>query len=227
MAVVQRPLPTSGVSPEPDPADADLLFKEAKQREHKRRLLWLGVAVVALGATAGGYLTATNSSPHPESLVTRPLHFPSVAAGESCPATPGHPVHTSFFDGVALGNGPVRVLVGNHGDLLRGQADLGTSQAHGWFALEMIWFSVPGYDGPFVVRAKRLGASGPIRVKPGDAGTVPGSGPLVVPAGPTINTQDGYRTVPGSTWVTSSGCYAWQIDGQNFSEVITVDALSP
>ena len=213
--------------PSPSPPDADLLFKEAKQRERKRRLLWLGVTVVALGTAAGGYLTASSPSPHPETLVTRPLHFPSAAAGESCPATPGHPVHTSFFDGVALGNGPVRVLVGNHGDLLRGQADLGTSQAHGWFALETIWFSVPGYDGPFVVRAKRLGASGPIRVQPGDSGTVRGSGPLVVPAGPTINTQDGYRTVPGSTWVTSSGCYAWQIDGQNFSEVITVDALSP
>ena len=218
---------TACAPPETDNSEAQALFEEARRRERKRRLLWLGATVVALGATAGGYLLATNSSPRPDSLVTRPLHVPSVSAGQNCPATPGHPIHTSFLDGVALGTGPVRVLVGNKGDLLRGQADLGTSQASGWFALQTLWFSVPGYDGPFVVRAKRLGASGPIRVQPGDSGTVPGSGPLVVPAGPTINTQDGYRTVPGSTWVTSSGCYAWQIDGQNFSEVITVDALSP
>jgi len=226
MAIAPSPAPPENVL-SPSPPDADLLFKEAKQRERKRRLLWLGVTVVALGTAAGGYLTANSPSSHPESLVTRPLHFPSLAAGENCPATPGHPIHTSFFDGVALGTGPVRVLVSNKGDLLRGRAALGTSQAPGWFALQTLWFSVPGYDGPFVVRAKRLGASGPIRVQPGDSGTVPGSGPLVVPAGSTINTQDGYRTVPGSSWVTSSGCYAWQIDGQNFSEVITVDALSP
>ena len=218
---------TACAPPETDNGEAQALFEEARRRERKRRLLWLGVTVVALGAPAGGYLIATNSSPRPESLVTRALHVPSVAAGQNCPATPGHPFHTSFFDGVELGTGPVRVLVSNKGDLLRGRAALGTSSASRWFALQTLWFSVPGYDGPFVVRAKRLGATGPIRVQPGDSGTVPGSGPLVVPAGPTINTQDGYRTVPGSTWVTSSGCYAWQIDGQNFSEVITVDALSP
>jgi hypothetical protein len=36
--------------------------------------------------------------------------------------------------------------------------------------------------------------------------------------------MDGFRTTPGSTWVTSAGCYAWQVDGRNFSEVIVVDA---
>jgi len=52
MAVVQRPTPTSGVSAEPDPTDADLLFREAKQRERRRRLLWLGTAVIVV-ALAG------------------------------------------------------------------------------------------------------------------------------------------------------------------------------
>jgi len=148
-----------------------------------------------------------------------------VAPGEKCPATAGRPIGTSFFGGVALGNGPVRVLVGNEGDLLRGRADLGTTAIAGWFALETIWFSTPGYDGPFVVRAGRLGANSRIEVQSGPTGQAPGSGPLVVPAGPTGNNEDGYRTVPQSTWVTSPGCYAWQVDGRNFSEVIVVDAL--
>jgi hypothetical protein len=47
-----------------------------------------------------------------------------------------------------------------------------------------------------------------------------------VPAGPTINTQDGYRTVPGSTWIKSPGCYGWQVDGRGFSDVIVVKVVA-
>ena len=87
----------------------------------------------------------------------------------------------------------------------------------------------PAYDGPFVIRGARLGTRGPIAVQPGATGMTSGSGPLVVPAGATINTyytnwrrvqlRDavtgrlvpvlegyGYRTVPTSTWVKSPGC---------------------
>jgi len=95
----------------------------------------------------------------------------------------------------------------------------------GWFALETLWFAMPSYKGPFVVDAKRIGATGPIEVHPGPTGMQPGSGPLVVPAGPTANTEDGYRSMPGSTWVTSPGCYAWRVKGPHFSEMIVVDAL--
>ena len=48
--------------PSPSPPDADLLFREAKQRERRRRLLWLGavvivsvcVAALIVGLTRGG-----------------------------------------------------------------------------------------------------------------------------------------------------------------------------
>jgi hypothetical protein len=52
------------------------------------------------------------------------------------------------------------------------------------------------------------------------------SGPLIVSAGATTNTQDGYRAVPGSTWVRSPGCYAWQVDGRGFSEILVVHAIA-
>jgi len=117
----------------------------------------------------------------------------------------------------------VRVLVGNRGDLLHGRVDVGTTP--GWSALETLWFSMPGNDGPFVVRAKQLNGTGRIEVQPSGGGLTPGSGPLVVPAGPSLNPRDGYRTVPGSTWVTSPGCYAWQVDGPNFSEIIVADLV--
>jgi hypothetical protein len=175
------------------------------------------------GIVTGGYMVARGSVPTP--LRARPLHFPSLAPGQACPATPGRPIDNSFFGGMALGSGPVRVLVANAGDLSRGQADLGTTGAPGWFALQTLWFATPGYRGPFIVRAKRPGTRGPIEVRPRQTGLQPRSGPLVVGGKTTPNTQDGYRTAPGSTWVSSPGCYAWQVDGRNFSEMIVVDAL--
>jgi hypothetical protein len=132
-----------------------------------------------------------------------------------------------------MGDGPVRVLLADRGALLRGQVDLAATQkvlsatqrskASGWSAIQTLWLSVPGYDGPFVVRGRSLSGTGSMAVVPDSTGVAHGSGPLVVPAGPTMNTGDGYRTVPGSTWVTAPGCYGWQVDGNGFSEVIVVD----
>jgi len=80
MAVVQSPSHTNGISAEPDPADADLLFKEAKQRERRRRLTWLGVAVIVIGAVAA-IVVATSSGP------TAPPHHVKVTT-PSAPKSP-------------------------------------------------------------------------------------------------------------------------------------------
>jgi hypothetical protein len=155
-------------------------------------------------------------------LLKRSLQFPVVRNGASCPATPGAPVatYTSYFGGTALGDGPVRVAIGDGGNLRRGQAQLGSPDVPGWFALETLWFAMPSYDGPFVVRGEPLGGSGSIHVD----GSPTNASPLVVPPGPTANTQHGIRVAPVSTWVTSPGCYGWQVDGLSFSYVIVVAA---
>jgi hypothetical protein len=215
----------------PDPSviekevDAELLIREARRRQRRRRL----VVMLLIIAGAASYLLArtTASSPRSASLLSRPLHFPPLGADGRCPVTSGVTFDNSSFVGVALGSGPVRVLLADAGDVLRGSVDLGVRSAPGWFAVQTLWFSTPPYNGPFVVRAKRLGASGPIEVQPGGTGLGPGKGPLLVAAGATINTQDSYRTAPGSTWIKSPGCYAWQVDGRGFSEVIVMDAVAP
>jgi hypothetical protein len=211
--------------------ELDLLIREARRHQRRRQIL---AAVALVLAAAGVYLGARSaaSTPRPESLLARPLHFPSLGPDGRCPATSGpQAIVKSFFVGGMLGSGPVRVSIGNAGDFARGRVRLGTGGPGPWHALETIWFAMPGYDGPFVVRAARLGKPGPIEVQPGGNGLSPGSGPLVVPAGPTSNnypppgpgTYHGYRTVPGSTWVKTPGCYAWQVDGRGFSEVIVVN----
>ena len=70
-------------------------------------------------------------------LLKRTLHFPAPEALGACPATAGAPVdtYTSYFYGIALGDGPVRVAVGNRGDLLKGRAQAGSTGVTGWFAL--------------------------------------------------------------------------------------------
>jgi len=148
----------------------------------------------------------------------RSLHFPVLSHDQSCPASPGAPVdtYTSYFTGIALGDGPVRVVIGNRGDLLRGQVSVGSTGG----ALETLWFAMPSYQGPFVVRGERLDGSGTIAVD----GSASDPSALVVPPGPTANTEHGLRVAPVSTWLTSPGCYGWQVDGLTFTYVIVFDA---
>jgi hypothetical protein len=211
-----------------------LLIREARRRQRRRRLV---AAVMLVLAGGGVYLGVRSpaSADRPGSLLARPLHFPSLGPGGRCPVSSGSAASNAYFGGDALGNGPVKVLIANSGDVLHGRPTLGTGDP-GWFVLQTLWFAMPGYDGPFLVRGARLGKAAPIAVQPGATAFGPGSGPLIVPAGPTLNSYPeptgrpswaGYRTVPGSTWVRSAGCFAWQVDGRGFSEVIVVDALAP
>lgn len=153
-------------------------------------------------------------------VLNRPLHFPALRPGQHCPASPGSPVSTADFGGIALGNGPVRVVIADTGDLRRGVADLSPSSSPPWIALKTLWFSVPAYHGPFIIRARRLGHPGPVALGEG-----PTIAPLVVPPGPTLNGTGGWREAPGGLWVRTAGCYAWQVDGLTFSEMIIVHAV--
>src|ERR1019366_10115049 len=153
----------------------------------------------------------------------RLLAFPALTAGQSCPASPGSQLQTDSFSGIALGTGPVRPIIasGSASDASRGIADLVTSTSEPpWLDFKTLWTSVPSYQGPIVIRAKRLDSPGTITMGEG-----PTLAALVVPPGPTLNSSSGWRTAPGGTWVTAPGCYGWQIDGLTFSYVITFQAV--
>jgi hypothetical protein len=211
----------------PDELDnLELLIREARRRQRRRRLI---LTLILLAGLLGYLVTRTPAHPtRATSPIAHSTHSPSPGPARRCPVSSGVAFNNSDFNGIALGSGPVRVLIANAGDVLHGRPKLGTTGAPGWFALQTIWFAMPGYNGPFIVRAARVGAKGPIEVQPGGTGLTQGSGPLVVPAGPTVDTfADGYRTQPSSTWVKSPGCYAWQVHGGGFSESIVFQALSP
>lgn len=167
-----------------------------------------------------GSLGATNSPPIP-AVLNRPLHFPHLRSGQKCPSTPGHAISTpDVANSVALGQGPVEPSVAGT-DGLNGIADLiSPTSRPPWLGLKTIWFSLPTYQGPFLVRAQRLDAPGPIGLNDG-----PATKTLLVPAAPTAGDAPGYREQPAPIWVMTPGCYGLQIDGLTFSDIIVVQAV--
>ncbi len=157
----------------------------------------------------------------PESLL-RPLRLPSVQPGDPCPTTSGHKVHTSGFGGIALSTGPVEPLIAAEGDPLRGVAQLDPDPRSGpWYFFKTLWFVLPSYTGPVLVRGARIDGAGWVAF-----GEAPVIGHLIIPPGSTLNEYpDGYREAPGGTYVESPGCYAWQVDGTDFSYEIIFKAV--
>lgn len=148
--------------------------------------------------------------------LARPLHLP-VAHLSSCPATAGRDVSTPQFTGVAVGHGPVKPIIqGVRSDTLAGTSDLvAHTQFPQWMGAKMLWFSVPSYRGPWLIRARRIDGSGPVGVGGPRSQSI-----FVRGAAPTA--PHDYRSMAGSSYVKKPGCYAWQVDGLTFSEVIVV-----
>ena len=119
----------------------------------------------------------------------------------------------------AVGTGEVRglipvdahaaVAIGRYGDNWAG-------------AFKSFWVASPSYSGPFTVRGARVDGPGDIAF---------GANPQViteiaVPAGPTQQVSAGYRIANEPTMVTTAGCYALEVDGVGFSDVIVFKAVA-
>lgn len=165
-----------------------------------------------------GACAAGAAGPVP-SVLSRPLHLPAVTRAEACPVTEGQNARNGYVFGLQFGRGPVSMIIGNRGDPGRGAVILGTTGLPGWYALEGVWLSGNGYQGPFMVRGQRLDGSGPVAF----GGSAPAMAAFVEPPGPDANTNGPYRTSPGSIWIRQPGCYGFQIDGLSFTETIVID----
>jgi hypothetical protein len=134
----------------------------------------------------------------------RPLHLPSDDSGP-CPIT----LNTT---------GPVspRELpsgVGFH-----------SVDGSSWPAATITWAVGGSYTGPLLIRGEMLGGGAAVGFGPGTTPydelqlLDPGQGAPLIPGG-------------GRAWITdarvqSSGCYAYQVDGTNFSEVVVFRAIA-
>jgi hypothetical protein len=151
-------------------------------------------------------------------VLYRTLHLPGIAAGQTCPVTPGGNSSNPYVTGQQYGAGPVWMELGDRGDPSRGISVLGNPNPRDWHGLENVWLVAPGYQGPFTVRGARIDGQGTVGF-----GGAPTSAAFVEPPGPDPNSSNGWRFPPGTIWVTTPGCYAFQIDGTSFSEIVVID----
>jgi hypothetical protein len=151
-------------------------------------------------------------------LEAKPLNLPILKAGDTCPASPGNTV------GFDSGTGPVYLMGGSE-----------TQTPWGYY-LDVTWVTAPDLSGPVLVRGRDL-MSNRILVFVGaySAGPVVGTdaragsngaqrADLLLDAGhPHARGSGGYGYFPVRQGFSSGfvGCFGLQIDGPNFTEIIT------
>src|SRR4029077_18926252 len=156
----------------------------------------------------------------PPPALLRPLRLPVLQANGRCPTSADVEGTTSAFGGPALGSGPVRLMSAAVVPIAR------MSSMPLWYSPDAttIWVSGPSYQGPWIVRGHQLDGPSPLIL--GNPPALTAS--LVVPPIPTINTTDGYRSVPTSFLVQQPGCYAVQVDGLTFSyDIVFQTVVAP
>ncbi|MEO7000220.1 MAG: hypothetical protein ABI068_00285 [Ktedonobacterales bacterium] len=169
-------------------------------------------------------------------LDQRPLRLPVVAAGAACPTTTGRTVYSTF--GFAVGAGPLYAVGFSQDDgaslAIPPTGDAAVSPP-GWAALiRVMLVSQPSYSGPALVRGGQLDGAHTLRFNGGIEETSYGyngdlAGQPSLPAIHLIVTG----AYPAGSWYSefiyvrfqAPGCYALQLDGLSFEEVITFRAL--
>lgn len=150
----------------------------------------------------------------------------SVDSAAPCPVASGYAFDNGQFVGIALGDRerPIAPLVpkpflgASDGLLARLSAKRdGTDR----LTFKTLWFVKPGYTAAFLVRGRRLDSPGDVRF--GEDGSLDN----IAVRGPTSNGSNGYREVPGGTYVREPGCYAWDVDGVSLHYSIVFQVLEP
>jgi len=92
-----------------------------------------------------------------------------------------------------------------------------------WGFSKVLWLSSAGYAGPALIRGRQL--DGPTEVRFMEGVDPPAE--LQFPmegSGWSPDLEPGWRQLPSYTRVRAPGCYAYQVDGPDFTEVIVFSA---
>jgi hypothetical protein len=165
------------------------------------------------------------ATPEPRTPLHRPLHLPTVVSGAPCPVTAGGRPNPDVA--IALGSGPAYPVLGFEGNHvppdpkavvpLRSEDVKGSVYWH-----KTLWAVDPEYDGPVLVRAHGLDPPEALRF-----------GIPAEPGGAAVRVRElefrreksaSWRYGPSFTILPGPGCYAFQVDGTDFSEVIVFEA---
>lgn len=186
----------------------------------------LAMLAVALAAaeTGGGA-----SNPWPK--LHRPLHLPTVAPGARCPVSPSSHANFAMYGVVnGIGPGPAYpigfVQPGSILDFIYPPDRSSEFAGSTWGGQKVLWFVMPSYRGPVLVRGGRLDRPGVLRFERGE---LPPRELRIQPFAnggyPSDAQPVGQRYQPSYTRLRAAGCYAYQIDGTSFSRVIVFRAV--
>jgi hypothetical protein len=194
-----------------------------------RRVCFALLFGLSLAACSGAVpLTGTAQATRPgvtgsafASLSQVPLKVPQSEPGQSCPLSKLSQLGPHL--GNAMGSGPVYVFSGEI-----------VGSGHG---NKVAWGASPSYSGPIRIRGGRIDGSGQLLLEGPDnywrgAPVKTIGGTHLYPELDFLeshsifpNVPTGWRMWPSDTYVASPGCYAWQVDGDGFTELITFHSL--
>ncbi|MDQ6693774.1 MAG: hypothetical protein M3014_05040 [Chloroflexota bacterium] len=168
----------------------------------------------ALSDSSSGTMTPLAQDPW-ATMRRRPLDLPQVPSGKECPALHGKQVSPDF--GLAIGRGPIYpVGLGSEGVLRYSNEWV----EGGWFFAKVLWVGDPAYTGPVLVRGHQIDGPGELRF--GEGADPPGELRLDTAQGGSSPSH--WYNWPSYTRLRVPGCYAYQVDGTSFSDVIVFRA---
>ncbi len=153
-------------------------------------------------------------------LAARSLHLPTLKAGETCPRTPSTPIPINIAP--VLGNGPIYPDVGFANATIVYESQ--RVEANGTIPWKTLWLSAPIYRAPSIIRGQQIDGPNTMEFFNEEEGSR--SGELRFPTNTQVSSGGipyDWRQQPSLTYFPSPGCYAYQVDGIGFSEVIIVE----
>ena len=161
-------------------------------------------------------------------LRARPLRLPTLAPGGACPASPGRVVESGF--GTASGEGPAYIVgLGTDGAIRATGPTPDARTTRSWGNEFVIFIIAPSYHGPVLVRGRQVDGSHPLLFNGGldqkdgfDPTTPTLLGQLRLVGDPAYG--DPWPNFPAYLRLQAPGCYAIQMDGATFSEVVIFSA---
>jgi hypothetical protein len=135
----------------------------------------------------------------------RPLTLPRLV---DQPCEPSPASNSAPRVATALGRGPAYAVLGSADG-----ADLsGDIVNAGWHYHKALWAFAPRFQGPLLIRGRRLDAPGRVRFHVG--------GPPLVELRVLPTATRRWRYLPSDTLFRTAGCYGFEVDGRRFSERI-------
>jgi hypothetical protein len=174
-------------------------------------------------------IAATAAAQQEATLLSRPLHLPAVAPGAACPISPWRQTTVMVSTATLQTAGPV-AGVGTGPLYLQAVASplhlgrfplspaVNTSLGMIWPHITLNVWIAPGVADTFYARGQQLDGANQMRFSDGILSTI--TAPFFSSSATTVGPDAAWALAPAVMFVAGPGCYAMQIDGASFSEVI-------